>query len=509
MTGTAAIYTRISKDPEGRELGVQRQEADCRALAERLGYDSVLVFQDNDVSASTLSDKPRPAFVQMMDAAKRGEVAGIISYSNSRLTRRVAEIQAIIDVTKRTGIRVHTVASGQHDLDTADGRGNMLTIAVWDQVEAERTSERIKRQKQQKAERGEWHGGAAPFGYRAKDKRLTPEPREVAMIEEAARRILTGDSLHSIVTEWNKPTGEVVTVWHPRRREFVDVPAVMKPTRSGAHWRQSNLRSILMNRSLLGETKAGVVGWEPIIEQRTFDRLQRVFTDPSRKVTHSPGVKSSKYSMGGGVTICGRCGYRLITGLKRGRPILQCRKVVSGPGACGGVVVDHKRLEEYVFGEVVAALTKDTRLSQRLAERGEDVDSKIAALEAERDDLVDKQRRLHDLYLDGDLDQKYHREKVAELKVAAAEVRRKIDDFLGRPLLSDAMAGGLDWESWSSDKRRNFLRVAGVGVKVDPWPLGMQRNVFPRKGESAESLAKRREEIQRAVIEQRTTVTAA
>ena len=61
------------------------------------------------------------------------------------------------------------------------------------------------------------------------------------------------------------------------------------------------------------------------------------------------------------------------------------------------------------------------------------MDSKIAALEAERDDLAGKQRRLHDLYLDGELDQNYHREKVAELKAAAAEVRRKIDDLLGRP----------------------------------------------------------------------------
>lgn len=259
-------------------------------------------------------------------------------------------------MAKDSGERIHTVASGTFDLNTADGQAVATTIAAWDQAEADRTSERIRAQKQQKSERGEWHGGAAPFGYRAQDKRLTPDPREVAMVEEATRRVLAGDPLHSVVTDWNRP-------------DPADQSKPRNPTRSGKHWRRSNLRSILMNRSLLGETKAGVVGWEPIIDPRTFDRLARLFTDPSRKVTHSPGVKSIRYSMGGGVAVCAVCGHRLITGGKRGRPVLKCTKVVNGPTACGcGVVVDHDRLEEYVFGEVVAALTKDTRLSQQLAE---------------------------------------------------------------------------------------------------------------------------------------------
>ena len=44
MTKTA-IYTRISNDREGGGLGVARQEVDCRALAERLGWDVVDVYR--------------------------------------------------------------------------------------------------------------------------------------------------------------------------------------------------------------------------------------------------------------------------------------------------------------------------------------------------------------------------------------------------------------------------------------------------------------------------------
>ena len=47
----AAIYTRISKDRTGESLGVQRQEEECRKLADRLGATVVAVHSDNDISA--------------------------------------------------------------------------------------------------------------------------------------------------------------------------------------------------------------------------------------------------------------------------------------------------------------------------------------------------------------------------------------------------------------------------------------------------------------------------
>ena len=47
----AAIYVRMSEDREGERRGVERQETDCRALAEELGWEVVQVFVDNDISA--------------------------------------------------------------------------------------------------------------------------------------------------------------------------------------------------------------------------------------------------------------------------------------------------------------------------------------------------------------------------------------------------------------------------------------------------------------------------
>ena len=45
------MYLRISQDRTGLHAGVQRQQEDCLALADQLGFTDPQVFIDNDVSA--------------------------------------------------------------------------------------------------------------------------------------------------------------------------------------------------------------------------------------------------------------------------------------------------------------------------------------------------------------------------------------------------------------------------------------------------------------------------
>src|SRR4051812_22098949 len=106
----AAIYVRISQDRDGEGAGVQRQREDCQALVDRMGWTVVKVYEDDDVSASTRSRKPRPAYQAMIAAARAGEVDRIVAYSSSRITRRMRELDDLIDLTEQTGVTIHTVA---------------------------------------------------------------------------------------------------------------------------------------------------------------------------------------------------------------------------------------------------------------------------------------------------------------------------------------------------------------------------------------------------------------
>jgi DNA invertase Pin-like site-specific DNA recombinase len=66
----AAIYARQSLDQSGGQLGVQRQESECRRLCSERAYTVARVITDNSVSASR---GDRPGYKQLLGSlsAKR------------------------------------------------------------------------------------------------------------------------------------------------------------------------------------------------------------------------------------------------------------------------------------------------------------------------------------------------------------------------------------------------------------------------------------------------------
>ena len=64
MRKTAAIYARISSDPDHDELGVNRQLTDCRQLAAQRGIAVLREYVDDDRSA--WNGKARPAYREML-----------------------------------------------------------------------------------------------------------------------------------------------------------------------------------------------------------------------------------------------------------------------------------------------------------------------------------------------------------------------------------------------------------------------------------------------------------
>ena len=63
----AAIYARISYDPDARAVGVDRQREDCLGLAASRGWTVVAEYIDNNVSASKYSRKARTQYLRLLD----------------------------------------------------------------------------------------------------------------------------------------------------------------------------------------------------------------------------------------------------------------------------------------------------------------------------------------------------------------------------------------------------------------------------------------------------------
>jgi site-specific DNA recombinase len=332
----AAIYSRISHDPEGRQAGVQRQEEDCRRMAAERGW-MVLepVYRENDTSASTKSRSPRPVFEHLLQDVESGAVEVVLAYSTSRLTRRPMEYERLIALTAGTGVEIHTVVSGPVQLDTADGRAIARVLAVIDAAEAERTSERVTRAKLQRAQQGLWHGGRPPFGYRyipaGRGLALEVDPVRAALVRQAYRRVVRGESLNSIVRDWN---GRGLT------------------TTGGSAWRPQGVKKMLVMPAIAGfnERKAVLYPgqWPAILSRKQWDAARAVLLDPRRN-TRSFRQIAKRYPLGG-LLFCGLCDRQLVSNPLRGVPSFICSP--TGRGGCGKIRIQSDNLERYLLERI-------------------------------------------------------------------------------------------------------------------------------------------------------------
>jgi len=484
MTVRAAIYARISSDRDGEGAGVARQLEDCRALAKQRGWTITREYVDNHASAWRKNAK-RPEYDRLVaDHAAHGFDA-LICWDLDRLTRQPRQLEDWIDAAEEHGLHVVT-ANGEADLRTDAGRLFARIKASVARAEADRMSARIKRASDQRHSDGRYHGGTIPYGYTVQDGRFVPRQDEVAVINEAVDRLLKGDTLSGIVKDWQRQG---------------------RTTRGGKIWRVTGLRPILRNRALLGETKLGEVKWEPVMDRETFDRLDRLFSDPARRVTISPGVKGGRYSLGGGLCVCGLCGASL-TSYKRGtdrkrRAALRC---AVHTGGCGHLTVDHDRLEAYVFDTVIQSLQKNDRWQQRLSEKDPAQDRELARLESEKANLDEQGRRVRSMFVEGLMPEQEMRQQVTRIQDETEKVQERIDSLLGTTVLSAAMSDGLDWRSWTIPRRRNFIRLLVAQVVVDKWPEGMTTGLPKRASESVEEHQARVEAHHREAIRRRVTI---
>jgi DNA invertase Pin-like site-specific DNA recombinase len=314
---TAAIYCRISKDAEDEGLGVARQEEDCRALVAREGWTLVEPpFVDNDISASTRSKKVRPAYQAMLAAVRASGVDVIVAYSNSRLTRRMLELEELITLHEQTGVRIHTVVSGNDDLATADGRMVARIKASVDAGEADRTAERLRRKFLEKAQKGTVGQGTRPFGW-ADDKKAL-HPKEARMLRKAIQDVIDGVPTREIARRWN--AAGVTTV--PRKVRGTDGEFMKDKdgefVLQGNPWNHTAVRQVLRNPRLAGwrthqkEIARGADGapvrgvWTPMVDQATFDALQGALDGRAPKTRRG----AQRYLLSS-IARCGICSARM------------------------------------------------------------------------------------------------------------------------------------------------------------------------------------------------------
>jgi len=330
----AAIYTRISRDVRGDMLGVDRQRKDCLAFCKSRGWEAVEILTDDDVSAYSRR-RVRRGYRRLLQLVKDGNVNAVVAWHPDRLHRSPVELEGFIDIVEASGAKVATVQGGDYDLATASGRMNARIVGAVARHESEHKSERIRAQREQLALAGGFQGGRRPFGYTADG--LTVVEAEAALIREAAERVLAGETLREIATDWND-------------RKI--------PTATGKTWHIPTLRGFLASPRLAGlrvhhGEVIGKAAWPEILDRGTHERLRLVLGDPRR---HRPGRPPSQLLSS--LLRCGVCGGVMHAGRNTNGGRRYTCTAKPGSVNCGKVSIAAEPVEEWISEAVVHVFEK-------------------------------------------------------------------------------------------------------------------------------------------------------
>jgi site-specific DNA recombinase len=428
----AAIYTRISQDREGAGLGVERQEADCRALAERLGWTIVAVHSDNDLSA--YSGKPRPGYLALLADLRAGTVDAVICWHTDRLHRSPSELEDYIAVCERGGVPTHTVKAGPLDLASPSGRMVARQLGAVARYEVEHMVERQQRARLQAATAGRWSGGRRPYGYGPDG--VTLVQAEADALRWAATQVLAGMSLNAVAAQLNARGARTSTgrPWKPTELRR----ALVRPRNAG----------LMVHRGQV----VGPADWPAILDEGTWRGVCAVLSDPTRRTNTS----TARRWLLSGLAVCGVCGDPVRStsagGTSRGRrmkPGYTCR---SGKH----VVRDAAECDRFVEQVILERLSRPDARDLLAPDRRTDT----AALHARDTALRERLDELGRLYGDGAID-------APQLQAATAAIRaqrERITAELAAASRGSVLAGVADapdpakvWEGLDLSRRRAIV----------------------------------------------------
>lgn len=136
----ALVYVRVSTSRQVAEgIGLDTQEARCRAYAAHMGWTVQEVFADEGLSGKDgVAD--RPGLAALIAAHRATPDSVVLVYSISRLARRQRLLWDLLD--DRSHALPVVSATEPFDATTPMGRAMLGMIAVWSQLEADMVSER-------------------------------------------------------------------------------------------------------------------------------------------------------------------------------------------------------------------------------------------------------------------------------------------------------------------------------------------------------------------------------
>ena len=366
-----ALYCRLSQDDglEGDSNSIQNQKNILQKFAEDHHFPNPCFYVDDGFSGGNFQ---RPAFQQMISDMENGEIGIIVTKDLSRLGRNQLHTGLYIEERfPMFGVR-YIAINDNVDTDSSESNDLMPFKNLFNEWFIRDTSRKIRAVLKAKAERGEWLGTRAPYGYIR-----NPDTKKLEVDEEAAaivRRIF------AMCASGNGPS-QIARIL---KKEQVLTPTMYAYTKYGMthtgldtqrpyHWSGDTVADMLENEIYLGNTvnmKYSTKSYKDkrrvehsreeclvfenthpaLVTQEVWDIVQRVRKSKRRRTNMD---EQNKYS---GLVFCSDCGSNMV--LHRAHTIsasynhFTCRTYKRDGEACTGHYIRECVLDEVVLEDL-------------------------------------------------------------------------------------------------------------------------------------------------------------
>lgn len=451
----AGVWIRVSTEDQVRGESAEHHERRARAYAEVKGWDVVETYRLEAVSGKAVMGHSEAQ--RMLADVRSGKITALVFSKLARLARNTRELLEFAEIFRACGA---DLVSLQEAIDTSSPAGRLFftMIAAMAQWEREEIASRVQASVPIRAKLGKPLGGAAPFGYRWRNKQIEPDPGE-APVRKLLYELFDEHQRMKTVARILNERGHRTRNGSP----FSDTTVtrlIQDPTAKGLH-RANYTRTDDHAKSwtLKPEDEWVYTQVEPIVSEDLWERCNAVLNNrkgkkqPTRKVAH----------LFAGYAFC-HCGEKMY--VWSNSPKYVCPKCRNKIPVNDLEAVYREQLHGFLLSpEQLAQHYQDADAT--VAER----ENLIASMQTELTRINAEDERLYQLYLSGNLSP----EDFGRRQRPLSERRAQIEDELPRvqaqldvlrigissqaETLEEARDLWANWEKLSREDKRSVIEA--------------------------------------------------
>lgn len=474
------IWIRVSTDIQAEGESPEHHEKRGVYYAEAKDWQVAKVYHLEAQSGKSVINHPETQ--RMIADIKSGHISGLIFSKLARLARNTKELLEFADMFRAYDA---DLISLQEAIDTSTPAGRLFytMIAAMAQWEREEIADRVAASVPIRAKLGKPLGGAAPFGYRWKNRELVPD-----MDEAPIRKLMY----------------ELFLI-HQRKKTVADLlNKAGHRTRNGSKFTDTTVNRLLHDTTAkgvrlanytksLGEKKHWVykpreewieIPIQPIIDSETWERANAILRE--RRITRKRPARRS-VQLFAGITFC-HCGTKMRVPSNNHK--YDCPNCHNKIATIDLEEIFHLQLKNFLFSpkDIVSYL----KSADETIKSSEDL---LETLKKEQSKIQVEMKKIYRLYMDDQISSegfgtsyKPLEERLKEIATEIPELQGGIDfskiQYISRDeILSEFRSLYERWKTLTQEEKRVIVEHSVERISVGTDEISIELGYIPNSSE--------------------------